>query len=496
MANLLQSSQNQATQAPGYFTDYLSNLATRGQEAQQNAKYVGAQPLQEKAFQTAEQNLAAQQPTFEQGKQFLGRAGNQDITGATAPYLQAGTSASPLAAAQPLICSAADLDLGGLAGTYMSPYVQNAVQSMSDIGQRNIRQNLSPMATAASVGSGQFGSQRGAQVLGQVKSQAEQDLNAQIAQMLNTGYGQALCAAKSKQGALSQLAGTTVTAQQAQNDAQLKAAAVAGCSAAKEALAAQQAGTGLGNLAQQASGVNLACINALSTLGGQQQTIKQNEQMFPLTSLSQLASLMSGYNVPTTTRTTLCMSPLSVAGAAGSSLLGLLTPDAKTGQSQWDLIKSIFGSSGGKGSAGGVSGGNIGGIGGGGSGAPSEEYPNYSEAPIEYPNYSEAPGDEFITCNALKPGDNRYGNGNFESDEEPWWARGCAAGGSVQGKALGGPVGGLSMMGMGGMPSGFCNAMCATCEPYDVRGTMTSGIQPSGIGCASTQFRGALPYKG
>jgi hypothetical protein len=51
MADLLESSQQQATVAPDFYTNYLSNLAGAGTTAATNAQYVGAQPLQEKAFQ-------------------------------------------------------------------------------------------------------------------------------------------------------------------------------------------------------------------------------------------------------------------------------------------------------------------------------------------------------------------------------------------------------------------------------------------------------------
>ena len=62
MANLLQSSQNKDTTAPSYYTNYLSNLATQGQAAAGQACYVGAQPLQTKAFGVVCQNFGAQQP--------------------------------------------------------------------------------------------------------------------------------------------------------------------------------------------------------------------------------------------------------------------------------------------------------------------------------------------------------------------------------------------------------------------------------------------------
>lgn len=322
MANLLQSSQTKATEAPSFYTDYLTNLATQGKAATCQAQYVGAQPLQTQAFQKVCQNFGGAQPAFQTGQQYVGQAAGQNITGAAAPYLQAGTSASPLCAARPMICQAANLNLACLASGYMSPYIKSAVQSMSDIAQRNIRQNLSPMATSAAVGSGQFGSQRGAQVLGQIQEQAQQDLNAQIADMLNKGYGQALSAAQTKQQTLGTLSQQIAEAQRAQNQAQLTAAQTAGCAAAREAAARTQAGQAMGTLGQQAAAANLACINALATLGGQQQTIAQNAQNYPLTKLQTLSSLLQGYQVPTSVRTTLCMSPFSALSAVGTGVMG------------------------------------------------------------------------------------------------------------------------------------------------------------------------------
>lgn len=352
MPNMLQSAQTQATQAPSFYTDYLSNIASKAQgflPGGANApQYIGVQPLQEKAFQAACTTAGTYQPFVQTGQQYLGQAAGTDITGAAQPFLAAGTSASPLCAARPLINTAACLDLGCVAAGYMNPFVRSAVSCLADIGMRNIRTNLSPLATAAAVGSGQFGSQRGAQVLGQVQSNAMRDLNTQIANMLTSGYGQALTAAGQKQAALGQLANTTATAQQAQNQAQLQAGQTAANAAAQEAQALKEAGLGMGTLGQAGQNINLADINALATLGGQQQTIAQNQQMFPLTNLSNLASILQGYSIPTTTQTTLCMSPLSGLGTIASGALGMLTPkyDASgnpiPGSAPYDIAKLAF----------------------------------------------------------------------------------------------------------------------------------------------------------
>ena len=289
MANLTQSSQTTATQAPTYYTDYLANLAGAGTAAQKAAQFVGATPLQQKAFEDVGTAATAYQPTLTAAGQTLGTA-----AGAVTP-LQAGADYLSQAAQSP----------AERAAGYMSPYLTNVVNAIGDIGQRNIQQNLAPLATSGAVGSGQFGSQRGAQVLGQTLSNADRDILNQQFQALNTGYGQALQAAGQQGTLLGQLGST------------------AGTQAGVGQQNLTQTGTALGNLAAQNQNLSLADINALATLGGQQQQIEQNQQTFPLTTLSTLASLMSGQQIPTTTATQLNVSPLSTLAAIGASGAGL-----------------------------------------------------------------------------------------------------------------------------------------------------------------------------
>ena len=309
MANLLESSQQQATVAPDFYTNYLSNLAGKGTTAATGAQYVGAQPLQEKAFQDVGNLPATYQPTLQAAGSTLGAAG--DVT-------------SPLGAATPYL-QTAGRDPSQLASQYMSPYITNVVNALGDAGQRNIQQNLAPRATSGAVGSGQFGSQRGAQVLGQTISNADRDILNQQYQALNTGYGQALQAGTAQNQLMGQLGST----------------------------AAQAAGTGqtnltqLGNaqsqLAAQQQGLSLADINALSTLGGQQQTIAQNRELFPLNNLSTLSGMLRGYSVPTTTKTTMQSSPLSVVGGAITGTADLFTKNPATGLTKFDSLTSGLG---------------------------------------------------------------------------------------------------------------------------------------------------------
>lgn len=292
MANLLESSQQQQTIAPDFYTNYLSNIAGKGTTAATGAQYVGAQPLQEKAFQNVENVPQAYQPTLQAAGSTLGAAaGAQGPLSAATPYLQT-----------------AGRDPSQLASQYMSPYITNVVNALGDAGQRNIQQNLAPRATAGAVGSGQFGSQRGAQVLGQTISNADRDILNQQYQALNTGYGQALQAGTAQNQLMGQLGST------------------AGQLASSGQQNLTQAGLAQSQLAGQQQGLSLADINALSTLGGQQQTIAQNQQLFPLNNLSTLSSLLRGYSVPTTTKTTMQSSPLSVVGGAITGTANLFTP--------------------------------------------------------------------------------------------------------------------------------------------------------------------------
>jgi hypothetical protein len=297
MANLLQSSQTQETTAPGFYTKYLSDLSGNAANAAQNAQYVGATDLQNQAFQNVGGAGTAFKPTLEAAGSTLGAA--------------AGSS-SPLSAANPYL-SQATSDVGATASGLMNPYMTNVVNAIGDAGQRNIQQNLAPGATAGAVGSGQFGSKRGAEVLGQTMSNADRDiLNAQ-ASALGTGYNTAL------QTALGEKQVANTAGQTASNAA----------SAGQQNLT--QAGNALGNLATTNQNLNLNDINALSTLGAQQQTIAQNQQLFPLNNLSTLSGVLRGYNIPTSTTTTAEQSPLSVLAGATTGAAGLFAPmlDAK-----------------------------------------------------------------------------------------------------------------------------------------------------------------------
>lgn len=239
-----------ATSAPQFYMCYLNQIAQSGQQAAQNAQYVGAQPLQNQAFGMIGQQAGAYQPT-----------------------LNAGINAA---------ANVAGSCLAQMAQGYMNPYTKCVVNAIGNLGQANIAQNLAPQATAGIVGSGQFGSQRGAGALGQVLANADLAITGQQACALQKGYVQALCTAK------------------AQTANQLNASRLFGC------------------LANAQSNLGIACSAALAKLGCQQQTIAQNQQLFPMSQLTNEAQLLRGFNIPTATS---CTKTAPIPGAYATAPL-------------------------------------------------------------------------------------------------------------------------------------------------------------------------------
>ena len=220
MADLTQSSATTATTTPQYYTDYITNLANKGTQygvGGANApQFADATPLQQAAFQGVANQAGTYAPALEAAATSLGTAYTTDITGAVNPYLTSGTSSS-----------------ADLVNNYMNPYTSNVVDKIRLANQQNIQQNLSPGITGGAVGSGQFGSQRGANALALGISNADIGALAQQAAALQSGYSDALKAA------------------QAQRANQMQAAQMAGNAATQQAQNYRDVGTQAMNFAQQ-----------------------------------------------------------------------------------------------------------------------------------------------------------------------------------------------------------------------------------------------------
>ena len=300
----IKSTTTQATAAPAFYTDYLNNIAQQGQAAVQGAQYVGAQPLQQQAYNLAGSSVGATQPYVQQAGSAITNALGSNIPGAAQQYMDAAAVPTYQTAQQ-----------------YMNPYTQNVVESIGALGNQNISQNLAPQTTAGIVGAGQFGSQRGANALAQNIANAGVGITGLQAGALQSGYTQALQAAQNQAnmyGNLGQIAG-----QQAGAQGQMQ-------------LSGAQAAQNLGAGQQQ---FNLSDINALSTMGAQQQANLQNQQLFPLQTLSTGANLLRGYNMPTSVTST-----YEGPGQAGQYTSSPLSQIAGLGGIVGGLSNSSFGS--------------------------------------------------------------------------------------------------------------------------------------------------------
>jgi len=260
--------------------------------------------------------------------------------GAGAPALAQATTAAGNVAATPTT---------SLIGDYMNPYTQSVVKSIGDLGTQQFREFTDPAMTSYGVATGQFGGSRAQDIRAKAARDAAMNITAQQTQAMNTGFNNALTAAQNQQNL-------------GLNTANL-----------------------FGNLSSLAQSQGIGGLNALSTLGGQQQTLSQAERNYPMTSLQNYANLMSGLNVPTGTTQTVTgpagggqmqqQSVLNQILGIGTSGMAFLNQKMPNGQSILEYLKGQKGG----GDSGGSSGGSIDTTTGypydvGGSGGPS--YPS------------------------------------------------------------------------------------------------------------------------
>jgi len=156
----------QTTNAPTYYTNYLSDLAKAGQTA----------------TATDPTKLVAGFSNLQQ----QGQAAVPDAANAYKPGLTAAenTAAGVAAGLTPERINA-----------LMNPYTSNVVNEMERLQQQNIQRNVLPGLKAAFVGTGGSGSQRFANATGQTMADMQSNLTGQQQGALSTGYSQALQAA-------------------------------------------------------------------------------------------------------------------------------------------------------------------------------------------------------------------------------------------------------------------------------------------------------------
>ena len=172
------TAKTSTTQAPQYFTDYLSGIAGAGGTA---------------LTRTPDQLVAPLTALQQQGY-----AGVPAAAEAYKPELStAETTAGKAAGVSP-----EDIQ------KYMNPYTANVVDEMARLQQQNIQRNVMPQLKAGFVGTGGLGSQRYANALGQTTADLQANLTGQQAGALQKGYTEALNAALNEAQLQNQVAQT------------------------------------------------------------------------------------------------------------------------------------------------------------------------------------------------------------------------------------------------------------------------------------------------
>lgn len=276
------------TQAPGYFTNYLSGLSQAGQSA---------------LYQPGTVNPATGIGTMKTGEQLVAGYDPLQTSGYGQFETAAGAYKPGVEAAKTALRAGTNIS-GSDINKFMNPYTQNVVDEMARLSQQNLQRNVLPTMKAGFVGSGSLGSSRYANALGQSIADTQSNLTGQQYGALSSGYKQALDAAMQEAGL-------------------------------------QQKAAGLGSeMAGKEQALGLAGAQALTKAGGERQAFEQSLLEAPLKQASNVAGLMRGYQVPTTQTQTFVgpkagsygMSPLqsilgigSLLGSAGQgSLLGSL----------------------------------------------------------------------------------------------------------------------------------------------------------------------------
>ena len=261
------------------------------------------------------------------GKSQLGKSGTELVAGLT-PLQQAGISGISGAALsyQPGIsgaAAAASTAAGGLTPeniqAMMNPFQTGVVNEMGRLSQQNLQRNLLPALKGAFTSTGGLGGQRMMGALGQMGADVQANLTGLQTKELETGYNNAVTNALRN-------------------------------------LEAQRTGAATeADIAAKAQELGLTGQNALIKAGALEQAQKQAELDAPMKRAADVAALMKGYNVPTTT-TEHYTGPM--AGVYGTSPLAQLTGlgtligalNAGSGTTPWDRIigglSGWFGSSG------------------------------------------------------------------------------------------------------------------------------------------------------
>jgi hypothetical protein len=280
--------------APGFLTDYLTNLAKAGSEALGTT----TTDASGKTVFTPKTGADLIAPMSDLQKSAYDKAG-----GLLSQYR------TPLDEALKAGQSAMDVSADDISKFY-DPYQQQVIDAMREASDVNLQRSVLPGLKAIGIGSGQFGGRRAGVLGGQALGDLAAALSREESGLRSAGFKTALDAALREQG--------------------------------------QQTGAAnaLTNLGQTEFQAGLGEAKGLAELGAQQTAYDQSKIDAPLTRAANVAQLLRGYSFPTTTTETYSgpasvygPSPLSQIAGLGS-LIGAAFPAGGQGAGS-QAIKAI-----------------------------------------------------------------------------------------------------------------------------------------------------------
>lgn len=344
------NTQTQVTQAPDWYSNYLQDTATRAQQGAGSAQYIGPTANQTAGWNLASSNVGNWQPQMNNANELTMSGAKGSALNAGQPYFDKSMGMSGTAAGLPDI-TGSTRTAPSVIDQYMNPYMKNVVDEIGRLGNLNIRQNLTPSVTSGIVGSGQFGSTRGANALGQNIQNAVADMTGKQGAALASGYQSSMSAAQADLARQLQAGVAAGQLTEAEAARILQTGSTAGGLADRDFTRQLQGGAQFGNLAKLTQDLGMNDVNALLTSGEQQRTIEQNRQLFPLMVAAQEASAMQGKQIPMTVTSSIVgpqpgsyqNSPLSTIAGLGSLLYG----SGKVASGVSGALSKLFSGSGG-----------------------------------------------------------------------------------------------------------------------------------------------------
>lgn len=167
----------------------------------------------------------------------------------------------------------------GALQTYMSPYTDNVVNRIAELGGRNLREQLLPSVNQTFVGSGQTGSSRHGEFTSRALRDTQEAVLGEQARALESGYG------------------TALDAYEADRKTQLTGASRLGTLGQMQTALAQQDAAALGQVGQQNRDINQANLEL-----AYQDFIEQRD--YPREQVRFLNEAVRGFTPPSSTATT------------------------------------------------------------------------------------------------------------------------------------------------------------------------------------------------